>query len=70
MQSVADAAETAAGGSLEIAWQNPARSRIGAPRRWLARLVGELATGAASLAVRLVSRREIAQLNGRYPRVL
>lgn len=58
-------AERAAAG-LEIAWQNPARSRLGAPRGWLERLVGELAPGADSLVVRLVSRREIAALNERY----
>jgi probable rRNA maturation factor len=51
---------------VEIAWQNPARSRLGAPRQWLERLVGELAPGADSLVVRLVSRREIAALNERY----
>jgi len=62
----AAAARAVAGGSLEIAWQNPARSRIGEPQRWLERLVGELATGTDTLAVRLVSRREIAELNGRY----
>ncbi len=67
MQRMAEATPTSAvGEALEIAWQNPARSRIGAPRRWLERLVGELAQGTDTLAVRLVSRREIAHLNGRY----
>ncbi len=51
---------------VEIAWQNPARSRLGAPRGWLERLVGELAPSADSLVVRLVTRREIAALNERY----
>lgn len=53
-------------GSVEIAWQNPARSVLGAPRRWLERLIGELAPGVDSLGVRLVTRRESAELNGRY----
>lgn len=52
--------------AVEIAWQNPARSRLGAPRGWLERLVGELAPSADSLVVRLVSRREIAALNERF----
>ncbi len=55
-----------AAGAVEIAWQNPARSRLGAPREWLEQLVGELAPSADSLVVRLVSRREIAALNERY----
>ena len=56
----------AAAGAAEIAWQNPARSAIGAPQRWLQRLVGELAPSADTLGVRLVTRREIAEINGRY----
>lgn len=51
---------------LEIAWQNPARSSLTAPRGWLERLVAELAPAADSMAVRLVSRREMAELNRRY----
>lgn len=53
-------------GRLEIAWQNAARSNIGAPREWLERVVAELAADAATLGVRLVTRREIAELNHRY----
>lgn len=59
-------AAAGAAGPLEIAWQNPARSRIDTPREWLERLLGELAPEADTLAVRLVSRREIAELNRRY----
>ncbi len=59
-------AATATAGRTEIAWQNPARSTIAAPRRWLEQLVEELAPGADSLGVRLVTRREIAELNARY----
>lgn len=67
MPKMADpAAGTVPRGRLEIAWQNPARSRIGTPVGWLERLVGELAPNADTLAVRLVSRREIAEINGRY----
>ena len=55
-----------AGSRVEIAWQNPARSAFGAPRPWLDRLVGELAPDTDSLCVRLVSRREIAEINSRY----
>ncbi len=53
-------------GGTEIAWQNPARSVIGEPLPWLERLLGELAPDADSLGVRLVSRREIAEINRRY----
>ncbi len=59
-------APAAAAGRLEIAWQNPARSTLGAPSDWLERLVDELAAGTDTLGVRLVTRREIAELNGRY----
>ena len=55
-----------AAGLVEIAWQNPARSAFEAPRPWLDRLVGELAPDVDSLCVRLVSRREITDLNDRY----
>lgn len=50
----------------EIAWQNPARADIGRPLRWLERLIGELAPGTDTVGVRLVTRRESAELNGRY----
>ena len=56
----------ATAGAAEIAWQNPARSAIGEPQGWLQRLVGELAPSADTLGVRLVTRRESAELNGRY----
>ena len=59
----------AAYGPAEIAWQNPARSAIGMPRSWLQRLLGELAPTADTLGVRLVTRREMAQLNGKYRRL-
>jgi rRNA maturation RNase YbeY len=59
-------AARAAADPVELAWQNPARSVIGAPRHWLERLVGDLAPDAHSLGVRLVTRRESAELNGRY----
>jgi probable rRNA maturation factor len=63
---MAELAPAAAAGRPEIAWQNPARSQLGAPRAWLERLLAALAPGADSLGVRLVSRRECAELNGRY----
>jgi probable rRNA maturation factor len=58
--------EPVPGEAPEIAWQNPARSTIGAPRGWLGRLVRELAPRADTVGVRLVSRREIEGLNRRY----
>jgi rRNA maturation RNase YbeY len=66
MAAVAERPLAKTAGRLEIAWQNPARSPLGAPREWLARLLAELAPAVDSLGVRLVSRRECAELNGRY----
>ncbi len=66
MATVAERPLAPAAGRPEIAWQNPARSNLGLPREWLERLLGELAPEAGSLGVRLVSRRECAELNGRF----
>lgn len=55
-----------AAGRVEIAWQNPARSRFQAPLAWLERLLVELAPDADSLGVRLVSRRECAEINSHF----
>lgn len=62
-------AATAGAAGLEIGWQNAASragGRAAALRPWLARLVGELAPGAASVGVRLVGRPEMRELNRRY----
>ena len=61
-----DGGPRGAGSGVEIAWQNPARSAFEPPWPWLDRLVGELAPDTDSLCVRLVSRREIREINGRY----
>jgi probable rRNA maturation factor len=67
MPGMADVYDAGGGlGGAEIAWQNPARSPIDAPVRWLERLVGELAPDADTLGVRLVTRRESAEINSRY----
>jgi probable rRNA maturation factor len=63
---MAEAGRPAAGRCPEIAWQNPARSPLAQPRDWLERLLGEVAPRADSLGVRLVTRRESAELNSRY----
>jgi rRNA maturation RNase YbeY len=63
---MAEPAAGDAGDRPEIAWQNAARSRLAPPRDWLAGLVRELAPRADSLGVRLVSRREIQEMNRRY----
>ena len=63
---MAEPAPSPAGAAPEIAWQNPARSRFEPPRDWLRRLLGELAPDADSVGVRLVSRRESAEVNERY----
>ncbi len=53
----------------EIVLQNPGRHREAAARRlrpWLARVVAELAPGAASLGVRFTSDAEMRRLNCRH----
>ena len=50
----------------EIAWQNAARSPLTVSRDWLERLLTEVAPGADSLGVRLVTRREITDINRRF----
>lgn len=63
---MAERARARARSAPEIGWQNPARSRLEPPLGWLERLLAEVAPEADSVGVRLVSRRESAEINGRY----
>ena len=63
---MAERAAPAADRRLEIAWQNAARSRLAVSSDWLEELLAEVAPGFDSLGVRLVTRREITEINRRY----